>query len=51
MFGLCCSEVGLEVPFKLMHPKPDAGKQTNKCHCVCFIAAIYICSNVFVNDM
>ncbi|XP_068197693.1 S-arrestin a [Antennarius striatus] len=22
------SEVGLEVPFKLMHPKPDAGKQT-----------------------
>uniref|UniRef100_A0AAQ5XT90 S-arrestin n=1 Tax=Amphiprion ocellaris TaxID=80972 RepID=A0AAQ5XT90_AMPOC len=26
--GLCCSEVGLEVPFKLMHPKPDAGKKT-----------------------
>uniref|UniRef100_A0A8C4HJU2 S-arrestin n=1 Tax=Dicentrarchus labrax TaxID=13489 RepID=A0A8C4HJU2_DICLA len=23
VFGLCCSEVGLEVPFKLMHPKPD----------------------------
>ncbi|XP_054870666.1 S-arrestin a isoform X5 [Amphiprion ocellaris] len=22
------SEVGLEVPFKLMHPKPDAGKKT-----------------------
>uniref|UniRef100_A0A8C4HLK3 S-arrestin n=1 Tax=Dicentrarchus labrax TaxID=13489 RepID=A0A8C4HLK3_DICLA len=27
VFGLCCSEVGLEVPFKLMHPKPDAGKR------------------------
>ncbi|XP_070829798.1 S-arrestin a isoform X1 [Chaetodon trifascialis] len=25
---LCCSEVGLEVPFKLMHPKPDAVKES-----------------------
>lgn len=23
---MLCSEVGLEVPFKLMHPKPDIGK-------------------------
>uniref|UniRef100_A0A3Q1JD35 S-arrestin n=1 Tax=Anabas testudineus TaxID=64144 RepID=A0A3Q1JD35_ANATE len=28
-FDLCCSEVGLEVPFKLMHPKPDAGKKSS----------------------
>uniref|UniRef100_A0A3Q0R8P6 S-arrestin n=1 Tax=Amphilophus citrinellus TaxID=61819 RepID=A0A3Q0R8P6_AMPCI len=26
---LRCSEVGLEVPFKLMHPKPDAGKSVH----------------------
>lgn len=23
---VCCSEVGLEVPFTLMHPKPEAGR-------------------------
>uniref|UniRef100_A0A4W6CLH8 S-arrestin n=1 Tax=Lates calcarifer TaxID=8187 RepID=A0A4W6CLH8_LATCA len=39
-------EVGLEIPFKLMHPKPDAGKHTHICLCllVCFMAAVYVCS-------
>lgn len=27
--ALYCSEVGLEVPFKLMHPKPDSGENTH----------------------
>lgn len=38
---LLCSEVGLEVPFKLMHPKPDAGKTANV---FMFTAAVHICT-------
>uniref|UniRef100_A0A669EM42 S-arrestin n=2 Tax=Oreochromis niloticus TaxID=8128 RepID=A0A669EM42_ORENI len=33
--------VGLEVPFKLMHPKPDAGKTANV---FMFTAAVHICT-------
>lgn len=38
---LLCSEVGLEVPFKLMHAKPDAGKTANV---LMFTAAVHICT-------
>uniref|UniRef100_A0A3Q2WS41 S-arrestin n=1 Tax=Haplochromis burtoni TaxID=8153 RepID=A0A3Q2WS41_HAPBU len=37
------SEVGLEVPFKLMHAKPDAGKTANV---LMFTAAVHICTKV-----
>lgn len=40
---LLCSEVGLEVPFKLMHAKPDAGKTANV---LMFTAAVHICTKV-----
>lgn len=39
---MCYSEVGLEVPFKLMHPKPDAGKKLTVHFTVCLCGKLHI---------